>query len=150
MTNPNEPAEGQVTVSGSGPGSFVQAIRAGRHELTADEPAPNGTDTGPDPYDLLLAALGSCTSMTVQMYADRRKWPLEKVSVTLRHDRVHAEDCAHCDTESGMVSRITRVIRFEGPLDADQRARLLEIADRCPVHRTLVGEIDIQTEELLA
>ncbi|ADD44411.1 OsmC family protein [Stackebrandtia nassauensis] len=146
MTNSGEPNEGLVTVTGTGPGSFVQRIRAGAHELTADEPQPTGTDTGASPYDLLLAALGSCTSMTLQMYADRKKWPLEKVSVSLRHDRIHATDCANCETEAGMVSQITRVIRLEGPLDEEQRTRLLQIADRCPVHRTLSGEIDIQTE----
>lgn len=146
MTDPTEPDEGLVTVTGSGPNSFRQRIRAGHHDLVADEPEPIGADTGASPYDLLLAALGSCTSMTVQMYADRKKWPLERVTVRLRHDRIHARDCEHCDTEVGMISRITRQIRFEGDLDAEQRARLLQIADRCPVHRTLVGEIDIRTE----
>ncbi|MGH8877032.1 MAG: OsmC family protein [Stackebrandtia sp.] len=147
MPNEENRSEGHVTVTGSGSGSFRQLIRAGNHELTADEPRPTGDDDGPSPYDLLLGALGSCTSMTVQMYADRKQWPLTKVEVSLRHDRIHARDCANCETESGMVSQITRVIRFTGALDEEQRTRLLQIADRCPVHRTLSGEIRIDTEE---
>ncbi|MQA12281.1 MAG: alpha/beta fold hydrolase [Pseudonocardiaceae bacterium] len=141
------PAEGQVTVSESGVGAFGQHITAGHHALTADEPEPTGADTGPSPYDLLLAGLGACTSMTVRMYARRKEWPLEHVSVALRHSQIHAKDCADCETRNGMVDRIERQIRFDGPLDDDQRRRLLEIADKCPVHRTLHSEIVIETTE---
>jgi uncharacterized OsmC-like protein/alpha-beta hydrolase superfamily lysophospholipase len=140
-----DPAEGLVVVSENGTGAFAQNVTIGRHRLTADEPEPLGTDTGPSPYDFLLAGLGACTSMTVRMYAGRKKWPLEKVTVTLRHSRIHAQDCADCETETGQVDRIERVIRFDGDLDDDQRQRLREIADKCPVHRTLHSEIIIDT-----
>ncbi|MFG1930325.1 OsmC family protein [Mycobacterium sp. NPDC048908] len=138
-------AEGTVTVTGSGAGSYTQHITAGSHQLVADEPAPVGADAGPTPYDLLLAALGTCTSMTVRMYADRKGWPLEDVRVTLRHSRIHAEDCAHCETTKGMIDHIDKEVEFIGDLDADQRQRLLQIAERCPVNQTLVSEIDIAT-----
>jgi len=139
-------AEGTVRVGGDGNG-FVQDIRAGVHDLVADEPTRlGGTDLGPTPYDLLLAALGSCTSMTLGMYARKKGWPLEHVAVDLRHARIHAEDCADCETETGTVDQITRKIALHGPLDDAQRARLLEIADRCPVHRTLEAEIVIRSE----
>lgn len=134
-----------VVVSGNGQGPYGQSITAGRHLLSADEPAPVGHDIGPSPYDFLLAGLGACTSMTLRMYASRRKWPLEGVTVSLRHSRIHAEDCADCETESGQIDRIDRVIQLSGPLDAEQRLRLLEIADRCPVHRTLRSEVDVRT-----
>jgi len=140
-----DPAEGLVVVSENGTGTLAQNVTIGRHRLTADEPEPIGTDTGPSPYDFLLAGLGACTSMTVRMYAARKKWPLEKVTVTLRHSRIHAQDCADCETETGQVDRIERVIRFDGDLDADQRQKLREIADKCPVHRTLHSEIIIDT-----
>jgi uncharacterized OsmC-like protein/alpha/beta superfamily hydrolase len=139
--------EGQVVVSENGDGLLGQRIAAGRHVLTADEPVPVGYDKGPAPYDLLLAALGACTSMTVRMYAERKQWPLEQVTVHLRHSRIHASDCADCETRSGRLDRIERVIRLDGDLDSVQRRRLLEIADRCPVHRTLHSEIDIRTTE---
>lgn len=142
---PEDPAEGRVVVAETGTGAFAQQVMIGRHRLTADEPAPIGTDTGPSPYDFLLAGLGACTSMTVRMYAERKKWPLEKVTVSLRHSRIHAQDCADCETETGQVDRIERVIRFDGDLDDDQRQRLREIADKCPVHRTLHSEIVIDT-----
>jgi putative redox protein len=142
-----EAARAGVVVHGSAAG-FAQEIQAGSHRLSADEPVSvGGTGTGPSPYDLLLAALGSCTSMTVAMYARRKGWPLESVTVWLRHSKVHAADCADCETREGMLDRIERSIRFTGPLSAEQRARLLEIADRCPVHRTLKSEIDIRTSE---
>lgn len=141
------PAEGQVVVAESGAGPFGQEILAGRHVLAADEPEPIGADTGPSPYDLLLAGLGACTSMTVRMYAQRKQWPLEQVTVSLRHSRIHAEDCAECETGTGKLDRIDRVIRLDGGLDRDQRLRLLEIADKCPVHRTLRSEIVIDTVE---
>ena len=142
---PEDPAEGLVVVSETGAGAFAQQIRIGRHRLTADEPVPIGTDTGPSPYDFLLAGLGACTSMTIRMYAERKKWPLEKVTVSLRHSRIHAEDCSNCETETGQLDRIERVIRLDGDLDGDQRQRLREIADKCPVHRTLHSEIVIDT-----
>ncbi|MGH7384218.1 MAG: OsmC family protein [Candidatus Rokuibacteriota bacterium] len=134
-----------VIVRGQATG-FAQQVEAGRHRLAADEPAgAGGRDTGPSPYDLLLAALGSCTSMTVAMYARRKQWPLEGVTVRLQHARIHAEDCAECETKEGMLDRIEREISLTGPLTPEQRERLLEIANRCPVHRTLVSEIDIRT-----
>lgn len=142
-----DPTEGLVVVSENGDGSYGQDVRIGQHRLTADEPKPVGKDTGPAPYDYLLAGLGACTSMTLRMYAERKKWPLDKVTVTLKHSRVHAKDCADCETTTGQVDRIQRVIRIEGDLDDSQRQRLLEIADKCPVHRTLHSEIIIDTEE---
>ena len=126
---------------------LTQRILAGGHVLVADEPAASGgQDAGPTPYDLLLAALGACTSMTLRLYADKKGWPLAGVDVRLRHDRIHAEDCATCDTDAGgYADRFEREIALAGELDADQRARLLEIADRCPVHRTLMGQKEIVT-----
>jgi uncharacterized OsmC-like protein len=134
-----------VTVRGSAAG-FAQEIHAGSHRLHADEPASaGGTDTGPSPYDLLLAALGACTSMTVAMYARRKAWPLEEVTVHLRHSKIHATDCADCETREGMLDRIERDIHFTGSLTDEQRSRLLDIANKCPVHRTLTSEINIVT-----
>lgn len=138
-----EPRE--VIVSGSATG-FAQRVEVGEHRLFADEPtAAGGTDTGPGPYDLLLAALGTCTSMTVGLYARRKQWPLEEVRVRLRHSKIHAADCRDCETKVGKIDRIERDIELTGSLDDDQRARLLEIAEKCPVHRTLESEIDIRT-----
>lgn len=135
----------QVVVRGGAAG-FAQEVVAGRHRLAADEPvAVGGTDAGPSPYDYLLAALGACTSMTVAMYARRKGWPLAGVEVELRHSRVHAVDCAQCETKDGFLDRIDRVLHLAGPLTAEQRARLLEIAEKCPVHRTLTSEINIRT-----
>jgi len=122
----------------------AQEITTGAHQLVADEPAPVGHDQGPSPYELLLAALGSCTAMTVRMYADRKGWPLERVEVRLRHDRIHAEDCAECETRDGFLDRITKQLTLHGELDDEQRARLAEIAERCPVQRTLQREIAIE------
>jgi putative redox protein len=134
-----------VIVSGSAT-ELAQEIETGRHRLVADEPVEaGGTDTGPSPYELLLAALGACTSMTLSMYARRKQWPLEQVTVRLRHDKIHAQDCAECETKEGRLDRIEREISLAGPLDAEQRERLLAIANRCPVHRTLVSEVDIRT-----
>lgn len=139
-------APGIVTVTETREGKFTQAIVAGRHRLRADEPVTaGGTDTGPSPYDLLLAALGACTSMTVRMYADLKQLPLAKVTVRLKHDKVHAQDCADCETREGKLDRIDREIELEGGLDDAQRARLLEIANKCPVHRTLHSEVWIPT-----
>ena len=135
----------EVLVRGDARG-FAQEVIAGSHRITSDEPvAAGGTDTGPSPYDLLLAALGSCTSMTVAMYARRKGWPLREVTVRLRHSRIHAEDCADCETKEGMLDRIERDIELTGTLTEDQRGKLLEISNRCPVHRTLTSEIDIKT-----
>jgi len=134
-----------VVVRGSGAG-FAQEIHAGRHRIVADEPASSGgADTGPSPYDLLLAALGACTSMTLGMYARRKAWPLEEVTVHLRHSKVHATDCAECETKEGMLDRIERDIHLSGPLTDEQRSKLLEIANKCPVHRTLTSEVEIKT-----
>jgi uncharacterized OsmC-like protein/alpha/beta superfamily hydrolase len=135
-----------VTVQETGEGRFQQLVTAGRHTLIADEPVGvGGLDSGPGPYDLLLAGLGACTSMTMRMYAERKALPLERVTVKLKHSRVYAKDCADCETKDGMISRIERVITIDGELDAAQRGKLMEIADKCPVHRTLTSEIDIVT-----
>jgi putative redox protein len=129
--------------------TFAQQIAAGPHWLKSDEPqSVGGSDTGPSPYDLLLAALGSCTSMTVGMYARKKNWPLERVTVWLRHSKTYATDRSECETREGMLDRIERDLRFEGPLSAEQHSRLLEIANQCPVHRTLTSEINIQTRLL--
>ncbi|WP_323791400.1 alpha/beta fold hydrolase [Nocardioides sp.] len=137
--------DGAVLVSEDGPGPFGQRVTVGRHVVVADEPLPLGRDAGPSPYDLVLAGLGACTSMTLRMYADRKEWPLDHVSVSLRHSRIHASDCEDCETETGHLDRIDRVVTLEGDLDDEQRERLLEIADRCPVHRTLHAEVDVRT-----
>jgi putative redox protein len=137
---------GTVIVASTGTGLFEQTLLDGRHALTADEPiAAGGGDAGPGPYELLLMALGSCTSMTLHLYATRKKWPLEQVIVRLRHDKVHAEDCADCEDKPAMVDRIERNIEFIGPLDETQQARLRDIADKCPIHRTLTSKIDIRS-----
>jgi uncharacterized OsmC-like protein len=134
-----------VVVRGSAAG-FAQEITVGRHRLKGDEPIEaGGTDSGPTPYGLLLAALGSCTSMTIAFYARRKQWPLEAVTVRLLHSKVHAADCASCETKEGMLDQIDRQVELVGPLSDEQRARLLEIADKCPVHRTLTSEIHIRT-----
>jgi uncharacterized OsmC-like protein len=133
-----------VMVRGNGAG-LNQEIIVGPNRLTADEPEPVGTDSGPTPYNLLAAALGACTSMTLTLYAQRKEWPLESVTVVLRHDKIHAEDCADCETKEGKVDRIERAIELGGPLTEEQRQRLLEIAEKCPVKRTLCSEIDIQS-----
>jgi len=139
---------GTVLVRETGQGKFQQEIMSGPHRFLADEPVKvGGLDTGPGPYDLLLAGLGACTAMTLRLYADLKKLPLTRVSVRLSHNKIHAKDCENCETVEGMVDRIDRAITLEGELDAEQRKRLLEIADKCPVHRTLTSEIDIRTIE---
>ena len=139
---------GTVLVRETGGGKFQQEVLSGPHRFLADEPVKvGGLDSGPGPYDLLLAGLGACTSMTLRLYADLKKLPLDRVSVRLMHNKIHAEDCLNCETKEGMVDRIDRNITMEGNLDKDQRRRLLEIANKCPVHRTLESEIDIRTFE---
>jgi putative redox protein len=134
-----------VTVHGRAAG-FAQEIAVGRHRLTGDEPASaGGTDTGPNPYDFLLAALGSCMSMTVAMYARRKRWPLEAVTVRLRHSRIHAADCEQCENHNGLLDHIDCDVELTGVLSEEQHLRLLGIADKCPVHRTLTSAIHIQT-----
>jgi ribose 5-phosphate isomerase B len=136
---------GDVIVTGDAAG-FAQEIRAGSHLLHSDEPvAAGGTDTGPTPYGLLLAALGACTSMTIALYARRKAWPLASVTVWLRHSRIYASDCVDCETKEGMLDCIERDIRFSGSLTSEQRDRLLAIANKCPLHRTLTSEIDIRS-----
>ena len=137
---------GTVVVRETGNGKFQQQIVNGPHRLLADEPpSVGGTDTGPTPYGLLLAGLGACTTMTIRMYADRKKWPLERASCTLSHDKIHAADCEDCETKDGKIDAIDREIELTGALDDEQRARLMEIADKCPVHRTLHSEVKITT-----
>ena len=136
----------QVVVRETRNSKFQQTVSVGPHRMLADEPvAAGGEDSGPGPYDFLLAGLGACTSMTMRLYAERKALPLERVTVTLTHNKIHAEDCAECETRTGMLDRIDRVIGMEGRLDAEQRTRLMEIADKCPVHRTLTSEVHIVT-----
>jgi len=131
----------------SAPQGLAQAIQLGPHHLRADEPVSlKGADSGPTPYDLLLAGLGACTSMTLRMYANHKKWPLTGVRVELRHQKIHAKDCDECQTTEGMLDDIERLVWLDGDLDAEQRARLLEIADRCPVHRTLHREVRVRSK----
>jgi uncharacterized OsmC-like protein len=140
------PGTKEVVVGERGQGRFAQIVDAGRHTLYADEPIElGGDDIGPDPYDYLLAGLGACTSMTLRMYALRKELSLQRVTVRLRRARIHARDCEDCETKEGRLDEITREITLEGDLDEAQRQRLLEIADMCPVHRTLTGEIRIRT-----
>jgi uncharacterized OsmC-like protein/alpha/beta superfamily hydrolase len=139
---------GTVVVHETRRGKFQQEIVSGQHRLLADEPVnAGGLDSGLGPYDLLLAALGACTSMTVRLYADLKQIPLKRTQVRLHHAKIYATDCAECETKEGRIDRIDRVITFEGELTAEQRKRLLEIADKCPVHRTLKSEVDIRTVE---
>lgn len=128
-------------------GRYMNSLRAGRHAWTADEPAAvGGNDAGPGPYELLLMALGACTSMTVRMYAERKQLPLKRVRVRLSHRKIHAQDCADCMTKEGMLDEITREITLEGELSEEQRQKLLEIANKCPVHRTLTSEIKVRSK----
>lgn len=125
-----------VSVRSSGD-RYTTRIEADGHTIVVDEPAPDGDDLGPSPYELLLGALGACTSMTLLMYARRKGWPLQQVHIDLSHERVHAEDCAECEQDGGRIEVIRRSIRLEGDLDDEQRERLSYIATRCPVHKTL-------------
>ena len=135
-----------VVVMETRQGMYQNLVAAGPHRLLADEPvAVGGLDSGPGPYDLLLAGLGACTSMTMRMYAQRKNLPLDRVTVKLKHSQIYASDCESCETKEGMISQITRSIMIEGKLDDEQRKSLMVIADKCPVHRTLTHEIDIVT-----
>lgn len=147
---PAKPSGGEhrehVVVEEASGGRYEQDVRMGHHVMKADEPEEfGGGDAGPSPYEFLLAGLGACTSMTLRMYAERKSWPLKHVTVRLSHEKIHAEDCRTCETKTGMIDRIERLISIEGDLDETQHARLLEIADKCPVHRTLQSEILIET-----
>ena len=143
------PTATAVSVRETGRGRLQQEVRVGPYRLLADEPvAAGGLGSGPTPYDLLLAGLGACTAMTLRLYADGKGWPLEGVRVDLDHAKVHAADCAACETKEGRIDRIERRVALAGPLDPAQRARLLEIADKCPVHRTLHAEVLVETAEV--
>jgi len=136
----------QEVVVRSAPDGLRQDVESGAHRIVVDEPVSyGGTDAGPTPYALLLAALGACTAMTLRLYARNKGWPLESVEVRLSHDKIHAKDCATCETKEGRLDRIEREVIVGGPLTEEQRKRLGEIADRCPVHRTLTSEIHIHT-----
>jgi putative redox protein len=125
---------------------FRTDVEVGGHHLVVDEPvAVGGADAGPTPYEMLLAGLGACTVMTLRIYADRRKWPLERARVTLQHRKVHAQDCVDCDTRDAKMDVIDRIVFLEGSLNEEQRAKLIEIAERCPVHQTLKGKIQVNT-----
>src|SRR5580700_132042 len=135
-----------VTVTG-GPSVLHQAISVGPHHLLADEPRTSGgSDAGPDPYELLLSALGSCTNITLRMYADRKKWPLREIRIALTHSKNYANDCVNCEQAAAKLDRIERRITLIGELSAEQRQKLLVIANLCPVHKSLTSKIDIQTE----
>jgi putative redox protein len=148
MTANNSNSPPNVIVRGSA-ARFAQQIEIGPHRLKGDEPAAfGGTDTGPSPYDFLLAALGTCTSMTISFYARRKGWPLEDITVSLHHSKIHATDSAECETKVGRIDRIEREIHLTGALTNEQRAKLMEIANRCPVHQTLTSEINIRTRAI--
>src|SRR4026208_1663553 len=133
-----------VVVRG-GAGNFQQEVIGGNHHLVGGEPVSvGGGDAGPDPYDYLLTALGVCTSMTVGLYARRKQFPLENIAVSLRHSRIYANDCEECETKEGMLDRIDVEVELTGSLSAEQHAKLMEIAEKCPVHRTLTSEINIR------
>jgi uncharacterized OsmC-like protein len=144
MTEQGDSKPADVVVRGDATG-FLQEVVSGNHHLRADEPVNvGGTDAAPGPYDYLLIALGVCTSMTVGLFARRKQFPLENITVSLSHSRIHAQDCAECETKEGMLDRIDTQIELTGPLTDEQRAKLIEIAGKCPVHRTLKSEIDIR------
>jgi uncharacterized OsmC-like protein/alpha/beta superfamily hydrolase len=148
VPEPDEMPVDGVLVGETGNGKFEQSVIVGKHRFLADEPvSAGGNGSGPNPYDYLLAGLGACTSMTIRLYADFKKLPLKHVTVRLKHDKIHAVDCENCETKEGKIDRIDREITLEGDLTAEQRIRLMEIADKCPVHRTLTSEIDIRTRE---
>jgi putative redox protein len=143
-TEPTDPTPPNVVVRGTAR-NFLQEVVSGRHHLRADEPVGyGGGDAAPGPYDYLLASLGVCTSMTVGLYARRKQLPLEGITVSLRHSRIHAKDCEECETKEGLLDRIHLDIELTGSLTPDQHARLMAVAAKCPVHRTLKSEIDIR------
>jgi len=137
-----------IPVVVSSENGLAQEIVCGNHRWRADEPVPFGTDTGPSPYELLLASLGACTSMTLRLYAQSKGMDLKRITIRLQHFRINAEDCRNCETKDGLLDRIEREIELSGNLNEAQKRRLLEIAERCPIHRTLKSEIDIQTSVL--
>lgn len=146
-TTPDTTGKGIVEVESAGRGKFDTVVHTGKHLSLVDEPKElGGTDRGASPYDYLLASLGSCTAMTLRMYARRKKIPLKDAKVRLSQQRVHAEDCADCDVESGSITKIERDITLIGNLTDEQKNRLLDIADRCPVHLTLMGQIQVNTQ----
>ncbi len=135
---------GTVVVTETGDGLFAQHLLDGRHRLLADEPAAaGGNDLGPGPYELLLMALGACTSMTLRLYAKRKQWPLDRIVVRLKHSKIYIDDCRDCDTKSAMLDHIDREIELPGALSAEQTTKLMEIADKCPVHQTLTQKIKV-------
>jgi len=139
------PEDNRVAVR-TGKASLQTEIMVRNHRMIADEPLyEGGSDTGPTPYDYLIAALGACTSMTLRMYADRKQWPLEEIVVRLKHEKTHAKDCRQCDKATEGMDRIEREIEVTGPLTPEQKGRLLKISDRCPVHRTLTSKIHIES-----
>ena len=145
-TDQKNSGRADVVVRGNASG-FLQEIVTGAHRLQSDEPVSfGGEDVGPGPYDYLLAGLGACTSMTVGLYARRKKWPLKDITVSLRHSRIHANDCLECVTKEGMLDRIDVEVELTGTLSAEQRATLMEVAAKCPVHRTLKSEIEIRLQ----
>ena len=144
MATQSDKEAAHIVVRG-GADDFEQKITAGKHHLVADEPVSvGGSDAGPDPYDYLLASLGVCTAMTIGFYARRNRLPLENITVSLWHTRIHARDCEECETKEGMLDRIDVEVELTGPLTAEQHAKLLEVAAKCPVHRTLTSEINIR------
>jgi uncharacterized OsmC-like protein len=148
LSEPADPAHAaaaaDVVVRGTAAG-FVQHISSGRFHFQADEPVElGGSDSAPTPYDYLLAALGGCTSMTIGLYARKRRWPLEEIVVSMWHSRIHARDCEDCETKEGMLDEIRVEVQFTGSLSAEQRAKLMEIAAKCPVHRTFTHETKVR------
>ena len=149
-TAATDPAPPDVVVRGDAK-SFLQDVVAGSHHLQGDEPASyGGGDAAPGPYDYLLIALGVCTSMTIGLYARRKKIPLENITVSLRHSRIHARDCEECETKEGLLDRIDLAVELSGALTPEQHTQLMEIAGKCPVHRTLKSEIDIKLRSAAA
>jgi putative redox protein len=144
MATQTDKETAHIVVRG-GADNFQQQITAGKYQLVADEPiSVGGGDAGPDPYDYLLAALGVCTSMTIGLYARRNRLPLENITVSLWHSRIHAMDCQECQTKEGMLDRIDVEVELTGALSAEQHVKLMDVAAKCPVHRTLTSEINIR------
>jgi putative redox protein len=143
-TQPENLPHPHVIVRGGGH-TFLQEISAGRHRFQADEPASvGGTDAAPDPYDYLMVSLGACTSMMVGLQARKRRWPLDKINVSLTHSRIHAQDCEECLTKDGMIDRIEVTVELTGPLTNEQRSELMKTAANCPIHRALTHEINVR------